>query len=208
MEGTKVPFAWGGAMAMRRRTFHDADVITSWRGALSDDYALSRVVRNAGLAIQFQPRCLSFTNEDCTLRELLSWSFRQLAITRVYHPRLWTLGLSSELLNNFAFWGGTLVTAAALFVGHVTPAIVILASLVGATYLVRVLKAWWRWRAVVDAFPPYADAVRRYRWAYTLMGPLASLVTLSGLVRSMFSREIEWRGIRYRMVSPTTTEVL
>ena len=44
--------------------------------------------------------------------------------------------------------------------------------------------------------------------AYVLWGPLASLLSLLGLVRSVFKRDIEWRGIRYRMLSPEKTLVL
>ena len=65
-----------------------------------------------------------------------------------------------------------------------------------------------RLRAVLTLFPQHARELQRYRWAYVLWGPLASWVTLVGLARSLFSREIEWRGVRYRMVSPEKTIVL
>lgn len=58
--------------------------------------------------------CLSFTHENCTLRELLEWSHRQIAITRVYDPALWRLGLAAEVMNNVAFWGGIAVLATAV----------------------------------------------------------------------------------------------
>jgi hypothetical protein len=202
------PFAWGGAMAMRRETFTAAGVADRWVSAVSDDYAASQAIRAHGLSIRFQPRCLSFTHEDCSLGELFSWSYRQLAITRVYHPSLWKLGLASEILNNVAFWGGAGLVAVALLLDHVAPLTGVLAAIVGTIYLVRCLKAWIRLRAVVLLFPRHAEALRRYRFAHLFAGPLASLITLVGLVRSLLSAEIEWRGIRYRMISPTRTEVV
>lgn len=202
------PFAWGGAMAVRRTTFASADIEGRWQNALSDDYAASRAIQTLGLAIRFQPRCLSFTHEDCSLGELLSWSYRQLAITRVYHPSLWTVGLASEVGNNGVFWGGVGFVAGALVLHQVPPLTGLLAVILGATYLARCLKAWIRWRAVLSVFAQHAEALRRYRAAYVFAGPVASLITLLGLLRSLLSTDIEWRGIRYRMVSPTQTEVV
>ncbi len=93
MTGGRPPFAWGGAMAIRRETFDAAGIRERWQGALSDDYVVTSAVEDLGLTIRFEPRSLSFTYADCSMRELLDWSFRQLAITRVYRPVLWRVGL-------------------------------------------------------------------------------------------------------------------
>ncbi|HUG43386.1 MAG TPA: glycosyltransferase, partial [Acidobacteriota bacterium] len=106
LTGRDVRFAWGGAMAIRRKAFESARVRDYWRNALSDDFAMTRAVRDAGLRIRFEPRCLSFSYEDCSMSELLEWSFRQLAITRAYDPGLWRLAFSTQSLNFIALWGG------------------------------------------------------------------------------------------------------
>lgn len=203
-------FAWGGAMAIRQEVFDRCEVHDAWKNALSDDYAISRAVHRHSLSICFQPPCLSFSHEDCSFRQLLAWSARQLSITRVYHPGLWGAALVSQILNSLVLWGGIVILLIALGAGDfrlrgIYPA---LAALMGSTYLLGCLKGWMRLRAVVTLFPQHAVALNRYRWAYVLWGPLASLVTLVGLARSLVSREIEWRGVRYRMVSPEKTIVL
>ncbi len=65
-----------------------------------------------------------------------------------------------------------------------------------------------RLRGVTDLFPEVGARLRRWRAAYLFATPLSSLISLSGFLRSAVTRKISWRGIRYRMVSPSRTEVL
>ena len=91
-------FCWGGSTAIRRATFERANVLEEWRGALSDDFAMTRALGRARLPIHFVPACLTASHEDCGFRELLEFTTRQLKITRVYAPRLWQVVLFSNLL--------------------------------------------------------------------------------------------------------------
>ena len=213
MTGRRPPFAWGGALALRRDAFEAAGVRERWQGALSDDYVVTHAIEATGLRIHFEPRALSFTREDCTLRQLLDWSFRQLAITRIYRPALWRAGLFGELFGNLTLWGGILVLG--VTIGRVVSGgevvngfrALALGGLLGGAYAARGLKADMRLRGVLALFPE-ETGLRRWRWAYVLGTPIASLVTLLGLLRSATTRQISWRGIRYRMISPSRTEVL
>jgi hypothetical protein len=206
--GDRAPFAWGGALALRRETLDAIEIRGAWRGAVSDDFALSRAVLQRGGRIRFEPRCLSFTHENCTLRQLLEWSHRQLAVTRVYEPSLWRLGFVSEVVNGAVFWGGIAVGAVQLsIIGGAVPVVALL-TLVGAIYTLRCAKSRLRVRAVIGLFPEHRPALERRLWAYTLLGPLTSLVTLLAFVRTLVGTDIEWRGMKYRMVSPTRTKVV
>src|SRR5262245_45187527 len=51
-------FAWGGSTAIRRETFERISVLEAWRGAVSDDYAITRAAQRAGLRVKFVPDCL------------------------------------------------------------------------------------------------------------------------------------------------------
>lgn len=204
----RAPFAWGGALALRRETLDELAVRDVWHGALSDDYAVSRAARSRGKRIRFEPRCLSFTHENCTLRELLKWSCRQIAITRVYDPALWRLGLAAETVNNLSFWGGIAIVGAGLATVSAAPPIVVAGTLVGAIYVLRCAKSRARARAVIDLFPEHRAHLERRLGAYTFLGPLTSLLTLLAFARTMLSTDIEWRGTKYRMRSPSTTEIL
>jgi hypothetical protein len=206
-------------MAIRRETFDAAGIRERWQGVLSDDYAVTCAVEDLGLTIRFEPRCLSFTYGDCSMRELLDWIFRQLAITRVCRPVLWRVGLAGELFGNLTFWGGLAVlTATGLSAaGPAMPGLagsdsasrpLLLAVLLAAAWSARGVKGWMRLRGVMDLFPEVGRQLSKWRAAYLLATPLSSLVSLSGFLRSAVTREISWRGTRYRMISPSRTEIL
>lgn len=72
-------------------------------------------------------------------------------------------------------------------------------------------RSWAAAQRERDYDPDQTDVgarLRRWQWAYVGWGPLSGLLTLLALVRSGLSREIVWRGVRYRLVSPTETVVL
>ena len=202
------PFAWGGAMAITLERFQSCLVAEDWQNSLSDDLSLTAAVHRQGFKISFRPRALSFSHEDCSLADFWSWSFRQMVITRVYCPWIWRWAWIAQALNSATVWGG--------LVGILATGLGILASeqgalslsISGSVFLLGALKAGLRHRAVLQVFPEHRQALARDRWSYRLLGPVVSLFTLAALLRSTFSRTIEWRGIRYRMVSKDRTIVL
>src|ERR671938_146935 len=138
-------FCWGGSTAIRRATFERADVLNEWREAASDDFAMMRALRRAGLLIHFVPNCLTVSHEDCGWRELLEFTTRQLKITRVYAPHFWKIVLFSNLLFVLIFFGGIVlaITRAALGLSFVLPLAFVL-----AIYALGTAKAFLRWRAI------------------------------------------------------------
>ena len=86
-------FCWGGSMAIRRDEFEKLGMREKWCGTLSDDFAVTRTVKEANLPIYFVPNCLTASVEGCTFRELLEFTTRQMKITRVYAPHLWKASL-------------------------------------------------------------------------------------------------------------------
>ena len=203
-------FAWGGAMALRRKVFESSRVADYWAEALSDDFGLSQAVRNAGLSICFQPQCLSFSYENSTWRTLLDWTYRQLFITRLCAPKLSGIALAAHLLNVLTVWGGGLFLLVTAVVGPAWhgESTFLLAFIWASVYLLGCLKGGLRLKAVALLFREEALQMRSYRWAYIFWGPLASLLSLVGMVRALFTRTIEWRGIRYRMIAPNRTVVV
>jgi GT2 family glycosyltransferase len=102
MVGTLGPgdnrFAWGGAMAIRKETFFEAQVAEYWKNPLSDDYALSAAVHTAGGTIAYAPGALVPCLEHITAARFFRWMRRQLTFTRVYNPRQWWPGLVAHIL--------------------------------------------------------------------------------------------------------------
>jgi ceramide glucosyltransferase len=198
-------FCWGGSTAIRRTTFGRAQVMDEWRGAVSDDFAMMRALRRAHLPIHFVPDCLTATHEDCSFRELLEFTTRQLKITRVYAPHFWQIVLFSNLLFVLIFFGGLalVITRAALGLSFMLPLIFIL-----VIYALGNLKAHLRWRAITLALAQYKTELRRDAFAYLFLWPLASLLYLYNALAALFSRRIRWRGITYELKSPKETVII
>jgi cellulose synthase/poly-beta-1,6-N-acetylglucosamine synthase-like glycosyltransferase len=198
-------FCWGGSTAIRRANFERARVLDEWRGAVSDDFAMMRALRRARLPIQFVPDCLTASHEDCTWRELLEFTTRQLKITRVYATHFWQVVLYSNLLFVLIFFGGVglVITRAALGLSFTLPLAFIL-----TIYALGIAKAYLRWRAVSIPLAPYRAELRRGVFFHLFLWPLASALYLYNALAALFSRRIKWRGITYELKSPQETVII
>jgi ceramide glucosyltransferase len=197
-------FCWGGSTAIRRKTFEALCMLEGWRGALSDDFALTRALASARLPIHFVPACLTVSLEDCTYRELFEFTTRQMKITRVYAAHLWKAVLVSGLVFVPTFFGGlALVCArAALGLTYAWPL-----ALLAIIYVLGVWKAWLRWQAVKLVLTGQKSLLRRDAFAQLFLWPLATLIFLYNALAAGFSRRITWRGITYELRSPTETVI-
>jgi cellulose synthase/poly-beta-1,6-N-acetylglucosamine synthase-like glycosyltransferase len=182
-------FVWGGSMALRRDVFDRIGVRQAWSHAVSDDYAVTRAARSAGMRIVFVPRCLVPSYGDCSWAELLEFTTRQIVITRVYEPRLWRMALLSQSLFNAAFWGGLFVFWPASL----------------GLYFLAGIKSYVRYNAVRKVLPP--GALSKHRWSYILFLPLTAVLYQYNLIRSACTRNIRWRRIRYTLIAPDHTVV-
>jgi len=198
-------FCWGGATAIRRETFERARVIEAWRGAASDDFAVTRALHAEHLPIHFVPSCLTISHEDCGLRELLEFTTRQLKITRAYAPHLWKIVLFSNLLFVLVFFGGIALTIVRAALG--LPFILALAFIL-SIYTLGILKAYLRWRAVSIPLARYGKELRRDRFSHLFLWPLASALYLYNALAALLSRRITWRGITYELKSPHETVII
>ena len=198
-------FCWGGATAVRRETFERLNIVERWRGTVSDDFTITRVLHEAGLPVKFVPHCLTPSFHHSSWRELLEFTTRQLKITRVYAPHLWKSVFIGSVIFVLTFFGGIVfvIGRAALGLSFLTPfAVLLLIFAMGA------VKSHLRLRAVGLVI---ADE-RMHTWpttlAHTCLWPFASLLFLINAVAAATSRRIEWRGITYELKSPTETVIL
>jgi ceramide glucosyltransferase len=183
-------FTWGGSMAMYRSTFERLNIFEAWSGSVSDDFAVTRAAERASMRIVFVPECLIPSYGECTWKELVEFTTRQVTITRVYHSRLWRTAFFGAAVFNVAFWG-------LLFL---LPWVALVIYLLGAA------KSWIRIRAVRSVLP--SAALSGHDWFYILCSPAAALLYLYNMIRSAAGRDIVWRQIRYKLVSPNETRVV
>jgi ceramide glucosyltransferase len=203
-ENSEKNFCWGGSTAIRREVFEKLKIEERWRGTLSDDFTVTRVLREAGLPIKFVPVCLTPSFENVSFRRLFEFTTRQLKITRVYAPHLWKPVLLGGVIFALAFFGGLalVVVRAASGLSFVTPlALVLLIFVMGA------MKSHLRLRVIAQVISDRRMKTPATTLAHVTLWPLAALLFLYNAVAAI-SRRITWRGIAYELKSPTETVIL
>ncbi len=195
-------FCWGGSTAIRRETFARLNIKDRWRGSVSDDFTMTRVLGEAHLQIHFVPACLVASVGDCDLAELLEFSNRQLKITRVYAAHLWKTVLLGSALFCLVFFGGILLVTMRALQGlsFAIPLVLLI-----VIFVLGAAKGFVRYRAVALVFNPESPNLSRGLAAHLLLWPITSLLYLYNAVRAGFLRRITWRGITYELKS--TSEV-
>jgi ceramide glucosyltransferase len=198
-------FCWGGSTAIRKSTFDSLKVVEHWRGTVSDDFALTRVLQEAKLPIHFVPACLVASVGYCNAKELLEFSNRQLKITRVYAAHLWKPVLIGSLLFCAVFFGGIALVIARAILG--LPFLLPLGALL-LIYALGTAKAYVRLNAVAIPLASYQKELSKSLPAHVILWPFASALYLCNAVAAAFSRRIEWRGITYELKSPTEAVII
>ena len=190
-------FCWGGSTAIRRSTFEQLNVSDRWRGTVSDDFTITRVLKEANFPVHFTPNCLVASVGDCDWRELFEFTTRQIKITRVYASHLWLPLLLGSALFVLAFFGGLMLIG----VYPRSPAAYIFTLII---FALGAAKSFIRFRAVSSVL----RTSRRDLIAHILLWPFASLLYLYNAIVAGFSRRIEWRGITYELKSPTEAVII
>ena len=156
--------------------------------------------------VMFVPGCLAASYESTTWSKLYEFCRRQFLITRVYAPVTWLFGLCCSIGSVLGLWGSAALAChawairaehlllyaavpALFFVGHV------LRIALRQSMIVRLLRE----HAARLKPAAYADIFGSWAWSFVLLGLILSSAT---------GRTIQWRGILYRLVSSTQTEVI
>lgn len=204
-EDRKSNFCWGGSTAIRRETFTRLKIREQWRGSVSDDFTMTRVLGEAKLPIHFVPACLVASPGECGFAELLEFTNRQLKITRVYAAHLWKPVLAGSLLFCLVFFGGILLVITRVMLGL---SFEIPLALVAVIFLLGAGKAFVRCRAVAIPLATEAEFLSRDLPAHLLLWPLASALYLYNALAAAFSQRILWRGITYELKSASEAAII
>jgi cellulose synthase/poly-beta-1,6-N-acetylglucosamine synthase-like glycosyltransferase len=196
-------FCWGGSMAMRREIFERLNIRERWKGTLSDDFAVTRAMKEANLPIRFVPQCLTATVEDCTFKELLEFSTRQMKITRVYAEHLWKASLIGSFLFTAVFWTG--IALLFFLTGFHFWLTLILTTTI---FALGAAKAWLRLKAVKMVLKDYKKELNRQFTSHLTLWTITPLLYFYNCVCALLSRKIVWRGIEYELKSATETAIL
>ena len=198
-------FCWGGGTAIRRQTFDDAQVLDAWRGASSDDFAMTQALEHFRKPIVFCPECLAPTLHPWTGKSLLEFTNRQILITRVYSFKRWGMGA----LAHWAYSLTLLYALAAIFIRMIAGDTWIeLALITFVIPLLAAMKGALRTVAVDELLPQWRGPLKRWNWVWMALAPVVSFLFAWNFLASLLTKRIRWRGIRYELVSPSTTRIL
>ncbi|HEV7643053.1 MAG TPA: glycosyltransferase family 2 protein [Pyrinomonadaceae bacterium] len=197
----KSNFCWGGSTAILRKTFENIDMREKWRGTLSDDFAVTRAVKGAGLLVYFVPQCLTASIEDCDFRGLLEFTTRQMKITRVYAPQYWKMSFAGSFVFNTVFISGILlmISGAAFWQRLLALVALVLAS------LFSIGKSWLRLNAVKLVLNGYEKDLKKQFWTQNTLWIISPALFFYNCAAALVSRKIVWRGITYELKSPQET---
>jgi ceramide glucosyltransferase len=198
-------FCWGGSTAIRRTTFQKCKVMDYWLGAVSDDFAMTRAVHEAGLPIKFVPQCLTPSFVDVDFGGLFEFTNRQLKITRVYAAHLWKSVFLGSVIFVLTFFGGVtlVIIRAGLGASFAAPLVLLLIIMaMGA------MKSHLRLRAVNTVVADAASSSLSSTLAHVTLWPFASALYLGNAIAAAASRHITWRGITYELKSPNETVII
>ena len=202
---TRFNHAWGGSMAIRVEVFRKLGLDRIWPKSLSDDLSLSTAVKKVGMKVAFVPACLVASYESATWQKLFEFGRRQFLITRVYAPRTWWFALLSSLYSVLGIWATAAVAIYAATIGH--EHVRLFASVPVVFFANQLGRAVIRQATARKLLGHERKAMRAACAADIGACWVWSLLLLLFILSSAFGRTICWRGIRYKLLSPTETIV-
>jgi cellulose synthase/poly-beta-1,6-N-acetylglucosamine synthase-like glycosyltransferase len=198
-------FCWGGGTAIRKKTFDDVNVLEAWKGAVSDDFAMTWALEQAGKPIVFCPECLAATLHPWTAADLLEFTNRQILITRVYSPKRWQMGAIVHSTYVVTIFYAIYVILYSI--ADVDPWGQLLLLLL-AIPLLAAMKGAMRTIAIGEAMPEWRGKLQEWSWVYPVLAPLLPFLFTWNFIMSLVTKSIRWRGIRYELDGPNLTRIL
>jgi cellulose synthase/poly-beta-1,6-N-acetylglucosamine synthase-like glycosyltransferase len=198
-------FCWGGGTAIRKKTFEDVKVLETWKGAVSDDFAMTWALEQSGKSIVFCPECMAATLQPWNFSDLLEFTNRQILITRVYSPRRWQTGLILHLSYCFTLLFGVFVIFYSIVDGDPWGQLV---SLLFAVPLLAAMKGALRAVAIGEAMPEWKAKINEWIWVWPMLAPVVPFLFSWNFISSLITKRIRWRGIRYELLSPNLTRIV
>lgn len=198
---------WGGSWAVHRQIFEGVGIAQAWKGVLSDDLAVSRAFRLAGLGIEFEPRCLCPTVVRFSWSGLVEFLSRQLKIIRLYAPAYWLGGFVFLAFTQLAIWG-SLVGACIYATGGIlnSPGTIMLlvAFAVSGLMLARAALRQNMARRSISGWRAHKDA----RHMDLFAGPMVGAFCVYAWIRSAFGKRVTWSNVHYGVAENGSTRVL
>ena len=201
---------WGGSLAIRIDVLQKCKVLDYYEKALVQDVPLFNILKSQEYTIEFVPSVLMINRESVTLSSLVPWIQRQLLWAILYHSSWWKIVMHGILVTIVPLLLLTLIATTAFFN---QPFIAVVASLtligyVGIT-LCQLLLLEYLVRRIIkkrNEFTKWLTPLKLIAFIPAMI--LTQLFYPKALLFALFSRNIEWRGINYRIDAPLKVKML
>ncbi len=191
---------WGGSTAIERRVLDRLDLPQRWARVASDDLGMTQALRRAGIPIHGAVRVLVPSRSSYSWRSLFAFGRRQYLMLRFYAPRHWLLAAWTLCIPVV----GAMLAVAAACTGSLAAALC-----VGAAILLHLLRHGVRLSIARRVLPIEIAAAARPVFGFGWWGwPLVHIVHTGAFLGSLWGREFEWSGIRYRLCRPEEVVIL
>ncbi len=204
-DNTAKNFCWGGGTAIRKVVFEQIGVLEEWQHSVSDDYSMTIALQRAGRPIVFLPECITASYVQTDLAGLMEFTNRQILITRIYSPKMWTGAAVTHLLFCATILLGFAVTLANLFAGRPS---FNLAALTSLPLLLAAIRGAIRVTIVQEMLPALKQQIQQQAWVQLVLVAGIPFLYLANFIYSLVTRTIRWRGVRYELISPQQTRIL
>jgi len=201
--GIGVPYAvhmecvTGQSIAMRRKDFSDLGVRSIWERSLMEDMALAAAARGWSRKIRFVGRAMPVATDGCGAREFFGVFNKWMRCFRVYDFRFWSMGALLILAKIWILtWG----------VRHPEPWL--LAYFAAAESLNLYVVFWTYSRLLPDRFTGIHPAYRNFPLLASLCWPALLVIWVVNWMSSMWSNDIHWGGVHYRLHGPDEVEII
>ena len=201
---------WAGTMAMTRTTIDEIGLLDAWQSAMSVDATLHRCLNQHQKRFRLIPSLLMVNRESISLRQFHTWVTRQMAVVRY---------TASHTVRSVQVHILTL-----LFLHLLLAGLSLLAFAIGEPRLgslaVAVLSAYWMLLAagagVQEIFlrktlnqrgepVQWMTPLKLLAWCPGMV--LTHWVLVFGVLESFRIKEVNWRGIRYRLMNDGAVQI-
>ena len=195
---------WAGTMAMARETIHRIGLLNAWQSSMSVDATLHRCLNQHHQKFMLVPSLVMCNRESISLNQFHTWVTRQMAVVRYtasHTVRSVQLHVLTLLLLHLLLGGFLIVAAASGDLDNVGAAATILLSY----WLLLALGAGVQEAFIQRTVGNRGEVTRWLTLRHTLLWYPAMVLThwvlVFGVLKSLRMKEVNWRGINYRLLS-------
>ena len=201
---------WGGSLAIRIDVLQKCKVLDYYEKALVQDVPLFNILKSQEYTIEFVPSVLMINRESVTLSSLVPWIQRQLLWAILYHSSWWKIVMHGILVTLVPLLLLILIATSTLL-NETFIAVLATLTLIGyvGITLCQLLLLEYLVRRIIkkrNEFTKWLTPLKLIAFIPAMI--LTQLFYPKALLFALFSRNIEWRGINYRIDAPLKVKML